>query len=261
MERKIMEVLRRMQTVINEEQIVELKTVLNMVFAGCDVLEETNLRIVDDSWRDDMDDFLMSKALEGLSVKTIDRYRYELTRMLSYINRSVRNITDRDISGYMQTYKRLRGISNQTLKNIRSVFSSFFIWLRDRGRIIKNPMALVEKIKVEKRIKKPFSDEERERMFRVCKNLRDKALLEFLYSTAVRVSELTRLNREDVCFSTKNLIVYGKGGKERKVYLNEKSSMYLQEYLLSRTDDNPALFVGVIAPYNRMTKAGVEDAI
>ena len=98
-------------------------------------------------------------------------------------------------------------------------------------------------------------------MFRACNSLRDKAMLEFLYSTAVRVSEFTRINRDDIRFGNKTLIVYGKGGKERRVYLNERTHMYLKEYLQSRTDDNPALFVSVRLPYERMTKAGVEDAI
>ena len=261
MERKIMEVLRRMQTVISEEQFGELKNVLNMVFAGCELVENTDLQVVDRSWVTDLEDFLMSKALEGKSPETVTRYRYELNRMLSYVNKGVSDILPGDISGYMRMYKRIRMVSNQTLKNVRTVYSSFFAWLRDRDRIRKNPMILVEDVKVESVIRKPFSDEDREKMFRACTNLRDKALLEFLYSSAVRVSELARLNRVDIRFSSKDLIVYGKGSKERRVYINERTNLYLREYLQSRTDDDPALFVGVIEPHGRMTKAGIEDAI
>mgnify|MGYP005760296203 FL=1 len=261
MERKIMDVLRRMQTIIGEQQLIELKNVLNMVFAGCELVEETGLRTVDQSWIRDMDDFLMSKALEGKSPETIKQYRYELNRMLSYVNKGVPDILPGDISGYMRMYKRLRQISNKTLKNVRTIYSSFFSWLRDRDRIRKNPMILVEDVKVETVIKKPYTDEEREKMLRSCTTLRDKAMLEFLYSTAVRVSELARLDRKDIRFGTKDIIVYGKGSKERRVYLNDRTNMYMREYLQSRTDDNPALFVGVKAPHRRVTKAGVEDAI
>ena len=186
MERKIMEVLRRMQTVIREDQLSELKNVLNMVFAGCELQENTELRVLDQSWVTDMEDFLMSKALEGKSPETIKRYRYELNRLLSYVNKSVLDILPGDISEYMRMYKRIRQVSNQTLKNVRTVYSSFFAWLRDRDRIQENPMTLVEDVKVESVIRKPYSDEERERMFRACTNLRDKALLEFLYSSAVQ---------------------------------------------------------------------------
>ena len=244
MEQKIMEVLRRMQTVISENQLAELKNVLSMVFAGCELQENTDLRVVDRSWMEDLEDFLMSKALEGKSPETIKRYSYELNRILSYINKCVTDILPGDISGYMRMYKRVRQVGNQTLKNVRTVYSSFFAWLRDRDRIRKNPMILVEDVKVESVIRKPYSDEERERMFRACTNLRDKAMLEFLYSSAVRVSELARLDRKDIRFGTKDLIVYGKGGKERRVYINERTNLYLREYLQSRTDDHPALFVG-----------------
>lgn len=258
MERKIMEVLRRMQDVLSESGLKELQLVLNMVFADCELMEETGIRVVERRWETDLEEFLISKALEGKSVETVNRYGYELNRLLSYINKAVIDILPADISGYMRAYKKIRKISNQTLKNVRAVYSSFFAWLRDRDRVRKNPMILVEDVKVEKIIRKPFTDEEREKMFRACTTLRDQALLEFLYSTAVRVSELTRLNRSDIRFGTKDLIVYGKGGKERRVYLNDRTHMYLREYLQSRSDNNPALFVGLKAPHNRLSKAGVE---
>lgn len=256
-----MEVLRRMQDIVDEEHLRELQSVLHIVFAGCDLVESTALRVQDDSWRDDLEDYLMSRALEGKSVQTIKRYRYELERLLLYINKAVINITDADISSYLRAYKRIRNVCNQTLKGVRAVYSSFFGWLRDRDRVRRNPMVLVEDIKVELKLGKPFTDEDREKMFRQCKSIRDKAMLEFLYSTAVRVSELAALNREDIRFSSKDLIVWGKGSKERRVYLNEKSSMYLREYLQSRADDNPALFVSCRSPHQRLTDKGIENVI
>ena len=261
MEGKIMEVLRNMQDVLQESQMKELQAVLRMVFAGCALQERAELAAVDDSWQADLDDFLTSKALEGKSAETVKRYRYELGRLLSYVNKAVGEVTDRDISGYLRAYKKLRNTSNQTLKNVRSVYSSFFGWLRDRDRIGKNPMMLVEDIKVEKILKKPYTDTERRRMLRNCRTIRDKAMLEFLYSTAVRVSELAALNREDIRWTTKDLIVFGKGAKERVTYLNERSNLYLKEYLESRMDDNPALFVSLRAPHKRLTKSGIENMV
>ena len=222
-----MEVLRRMPPVLEEGLLRELKNVLHMVFAGCDVAQKAEIQRLDNSWRIDMEDYLMSKALEGKSVDTVKRYRYELSRLLSYINKPVADITDGDISGYMRAYKSIREVQNSTLKGVRAVYSSFFVWLRDHDRIRKNPMVLVESIKVEKRVKRPFTDTEREQLLRNCATIRDKAMMEFLYSTAVRVSELASLNRDDIRWSSKDLIVYGKGGKERTVYLNERTNMYL----------------------------------
>ncbi len=261
-EQLINRILYCMQDVLQEEQLAELRSVLQNVLCTYKVeTERCEVRIIDDSWQDDLENYLMARALEGKSPETVKRYRYELSRLLSYINKAVTDITDADISGYMRTYKKIRNISNQTLKNIRAVYNSFFVWLRDRDRIRRNPMVLVEQIKVEKKLKKPYSDTERELMLRNCKTIRDKAILEFLYSTAVRVSELSALNREDIRFSTKDLTVFGKGAKERVVYLNERTHMYLKEYLESRTDNNPALFVSVKAPHDRLAKNGLEDIV
>ena len=262
MEQKIMEVLRRMQDSLQEGQLKELQVVLQVVLSNCSITQEKQeLRVTDRSWLVDLEEFLMSKALEGKSPGTVKRYRYELYRLLSYINKNVKDITDGNISGYMRTYKAIRQVTNQTLKNVRAVYSSFFIWLRDRDRIRKNPMALVEAIKVEQKIRKPYTDEERELLLRSCKTLRDKAMMEFFYSTAVRVSELAALNREDVHFVSKDLIVMGKGNKERTVYLNDRTNMYMKEYLESRTDNNQALFVSLKKPPGRLGKTGIEDII
>lgn len=262
MEQKIMDVLKRMQELLCEKHLKELQNVLRMVFVGCEIIQEKQeLRVSNNSWSVDLEDFLMSKALEGKSPNTVERYRYELQRLLSYVNKAVEDISDGDISNYMRAYKAIRQISNQTLKNVRAVYSGFFAWLRDRDRIRKNPMVLVEDIKVEKKIKKPFTDEERELLLRNCETLRDKAMMEFLYSTAVRVSELVALNRNDIRWTTKDLTVFGKGSKERTVYLNDRTNMYMKEYLETRTDDNEALFVSIRNPHERLSKRGIENII
>lgn len=262
MEQKIMEVLYRMQPILEKDQLKNLQDTLNVVFSGCNLVKEKQeLQTINRNWLSDMEEYLMSKALEGKSPATVHRYRYELQRLLSYVNKEVKNIRPDDISGYMRAYKRIRQVSNQTLKNVRAVYSSFFAWLRDRDRIGKNPMLLVEEIKVEVKIRKPYTDAERELLFRQCTSLRDKALIECFYSTAVRVSELASLDQTDIRFGIRDLTVFGKGGKERTAYLNEKSHMYLQEYLLSRQDNNPALFVSEKAPHQRLTKSGIEDII
>lgn len=261
-EQLINRVLYCMQDVLQAGQLAELRGVLQNVLCTYKVeSEKQELRGVDDSWQDDLEDYLMAKALEGKSVATIKRYRYELSRLLIYINKPVSRIRPEDISGYMRAYKKLRNICNQTLKNVRAVYSSFFSWLHDRGRTRMNVMIQVEQIKVEIKVKKPYSDEERERLFRSCTSVRDKAIVEMLYSTAVRVSELSALDISDIRFSTKDLTVFGKGAKERITYLNERSHMYLKEYLESRIDDDPALFVSERAPHRRLSKAGIEDII
>lgn len=261
-ETKIYDVIRRMTPHLNTTQLNELKQVLFITFESCDIIdksENTDVMVLEDSWKYDLQDFLTSKTLEGKTEQTLERYRYELVRLLQYLNKPTNGILPSDISKYMQCYKRIRNVSNSTLSGMRSCYSAFFGWCHDNDRIDKNPMVQVEKIKVPKTIREPYTDEEREKLFRAAKNIRDKAIIEFLYSTAVRVSELVNLDIKDINWSSKDLIVYGKGDKERTVYLNDKANMYLKEYLASRTDDNPALFVSLRAPHNRITKCGVED--
>lgn len=147
------------------------------------------------------------------------------------------------------------------MNNIRLVFNSFFRWLQRRKIIDRNPVDGLEPIKYRQVVKKPLSPEELERVRCACERERDLAIVEFLYSSAVRVSELTALNRDDICWESDDVLVLGKGNKEREVYLNARAHFHLKQYLATRTDDNPALFVAEKAPHERLTRAGVEYII
>lgn len=256
------QVLHNMSDVLDADGLMRLNEVLNAVFYNVE-FESKCFDLVEyqDDWRNDLDDFITSKTLEGRSQKTLDRYEYELNRLLQYINRPIKEIESDDISNFLRLYKSTKNVSNQTLKNVRAIYSSFFQWAFIKNRIRTNPSFNVEKIKVEDRIKNGFSEIEREKINRNCENIRDRAIVEFLYSTGVRVSEMQALNISDINFSTKDMVVYGKGNKERIVYLNDKSYMYLREYLNTRTDDNPALFVWNKPPYKRLSKSGIENVI
>ena len=129
MERKIMDVLCIMQSILTDEQLTELKNALNVVFARCEFTERAELQTMDCSWRNDLEDFLISKALEGKSPETVKRYNYELSRLLSYINKAVVDILPSDISTYMRVYKHIKKISNQTLKNVRDLLKLLFIFI------------------------------------------------------------------------------------------------------------------------------------
>ena len=102
---------------------------------------------------------------------------------------------------------------------------------------------------------------EREKLKNACEFLRDLALSEFLYASGLRVSEVASLDIDNIDFITKEASVIGKGAKERRFYLSEVCAEYLQQYLKSRTDNNPALFVAVKSPYKRLGKEGIEAAV
>ena len=255
-------VITAMMDIVNQTQMMKLKEVLYMCLNEYEITtRSTELMDVDNSYMHYLNMFLVRKKTEGKSDRTLKQYRFHLVNLLQTLNMQIEKITENDLFCYLARYKKDRNVTNIYLDGIRLVFSSFFGWLNAKGYIHKNPMMGIEPIKVEKRIKKPFTDEELEKLRRMCEYERDLALVEFLYSTGVRVSELVALNKKDIDFYGKNVIVYGKGSKERETYLTASSCLHLKTYLESRTDKSEALFVSSKAPYNRLTVAGVEKIL
>ena len=211
--------------------------------------------------QDYLQEFLDVKALEGCSKATIENYKFNLNKFLLGIGKDPTEIGTQDIRKYLADYKRERGVSNTTLDNMRRVFQSFFTWMHREGYIIKDPCAAVNKIRADKIIKNPYSDEEMELMREAAKNLREKAIIEVLYSTGMRIGELEKLNKDDIDFVNGKAIVFGKGAKEREVYFNVKAQLALKKYLENRNDTNEALFVGLQSPYNRLKVSTYEKIL
>lgn len=254
----VSEVMHRMYLELSVDQAKLLKTSLYVVLDKYDISERTaDLIPIDNTWNDDLQRFLERKAMSGKSEKTVERYRYILTKVLGYINKPIAEITEGDLNDFLQKYRTIRQVSNSTLEGFRLCMSSFFTWQHERGYIPRNPSRGVDPIKVPKKMKKAYSDEDMERIRRECTQLRDMAIVEFLYTTGVRVSELCSLNRDDIRITSREIIVYGKGAKERAVYMTPVSCMYLKAYLDKRTDDNPALFVSTRKPHDRLLPGGV----
>lgn len=211
--------------------------------------------------QDYLQEFLDVKALEGCSKATIENYKFNLNKFLLGVGKDPTEIATQDIRKYLADYKRERGVSNTTLDNMRRVFQSFFTWMHREGYIIKDPCAAVNKIRADKIIKNPYSDEEMELMREAAKNLREKAIIEVLYSTGMRIGELEKLNKDDIDFVNGKAIVFGKGAKEREVYFNVKAQLALKKYLENRNDTNEALFVSLQSPYNRLKVSTYEKIL
>ena len=255
----VMAILREMTPLLEQDQLDALKETVRAVLSGYEVQKrETSLMRTDQNGMNYLQVFLESFRQNGKSEGTIEQYRLHLSRMLSYVGKNVQEIEDDDLIDYIHKYKQIRKVSNRYLNSIRLVFNSFFRWLQRRKIILRNPVDGLDPIKYRQVVKKPLSPEELERVRCACEKERDLAIVEFLYSSAVRVSELIRLNREDICWESDDVMVLGKGNKEREVYLNARAHLHLKKYLESRTDDNPALFVSGRSPHERLTKAGVE---
>lgn len=202
--------------------------------------------------------FLAAKRVEGCSVKTLNYYQSVLLKLFSMVPVSVLHMKTEHIRSYLSAYADRIKCSKSNLDNIRRILSSFFTWLEGESYILKNPVRRIHKIKVDKTVKETYSDESMERMRDECQCLRDLAIIDLLASSGMRVGELVRLNREDIDFDNRECIVFGKGSKERSVYFDARTKIHLKNYLDSRTDDNPALFVSLLKPYNCLQISGVE---
>ena len=208
-----------------------------------------------------IDVFLAAKRIEGCSEKTEKYYRSTLKLFFSKIDKQYQRIGTNDIRVFLTNYQQSSGASKTTVDNVRRIISSFFAWLEAEDYIVKSPVRRIKKVKVGKKVKEVYSDETIEKLKAKAKNVRDLAIIAFLYSTGVRVGELVRLNIADVDFELRECVVLGKGNKQRKVYFDAVSKLYLQEYLQSRNDDCEALFCSLQAPIKRLEISGVEIAL
>ena len=205
--------------------------------------------------------FISAKKVEGCSLKSLLYYQTTIKKMLSVLNTIYFSITTEDIRLYLAKYQEKNGISKATIDNMRRIISSFFSWLENEDYITKSPARRIHKVKTGKVVKEIYTEESIELMRQNCKNKRDLAIIDMLYSTGMRVGELVKLNISDIDFAHKESIVLGKGNKQRRVYFDAKTKIHLEQYLVSRTDDNEALFVSMLAPHNRLEISGVEIAL
>lgn len=255
MEEKIVSVLNEMSEYLTVEQMKKLQEVIVKTFA------ENEASKKEISNNEFLKMFLDAKMIEGCSARTIKYYRVTIEHLLKNILSPIRKITTEMIREYLVEYQKINNCGKVTVDNIRRNISSFFSWLEEEDYILKSPMRRIHKIKTQKTVKNIISDEEIEKLRDNCKNIRDTAMIDLLYSTGIRVGELVKLNIEDINFSERECVVFGKGDKERKVYFDAKSKIHLKNYIESRNDDNPALFVTLNAPYDRLRISGVEIRI
>ena len=255
-------VLLAVREILTNDQLQAVQDALTLQLNAYEVQERTTEVATVDNTPDTMlAKFIATKRIEGKSEETLRRYHDVCYMMIHALCRPLHEITTYDLRYYLADYKRQRNVSNRTLDGMRRCLSSFFNWLSAEGWIGRNPCAALAQIKYTKIVKKPYSAPEMERLKQACTSLRDLALIELLYASGCRVSEVVRLNRSDINFLTNDAVVLGKGNKERKIYLTPVAMMHLTDYLNSRTDNNPCLFASLKAPHERLSKAGIETAL
>lgn len=259
-EKVIMEIEQGMLSCLDNQQREQLHRVLSICLNDVEIIYDSKKSAQEETQTNEslVESFISAKRIEGCSEKSLNYYKSTIDKMLNAINKGIMHITTDDLRNYLTNHQRINNSSKVTIDNIRRIVSTFFTWLEDEDYIIKSPARRIHKVKSAKTIKETYSDESLELMRDSCLELRDLAMIDLLASTGMRVGEMVLLNREDIDFNERECVVLGKGNKERIVYFDARTKIHLKNYLDSRKDSNPALFVTLRKPYNRLKIGGVE---
>lgn len=269
-------ILTQMRPYLNAATMDMLNQVIVSALFHVDVVEMETLPATRETTNEYILELYMMKKIPKLSKQTAQYYLLTIRHFIEFTNKSLLNITDMDVEYYLHHYAR-KGNAETTVNNERRNLSAFFTWMRKSHLITENPVDNVEKWS---EIEKPIDylrDWEMEALRDACKVkiqnkitkieeyrecLRDRALIEFLRSTAVRVGECVTVNMPDVNWQTGEVLIYGhKTRKYRTACLDDMAKYHLKKYIDSRTDNNEALFVALKAPYGRIHKEGIESAL
>lgn len=247
---------------LNVSNTTQILQVLDKVSTKYDIkLKETSLSVVVDELPELAKIYLVCKKIQGLSDATITNYRVFLQLFFRYVNKQPQTVTTNDIRIFLYKYQKEKEISFRTLDKYREYISRFFTWAHEDGYIEANPAKNVAPIKYEEKPREFLTQLELEYLRMACQSIKEKAIIEFLYSTGCRVSELSNVKKDDINWNDKSVHLFGKGKKHRASFINAKAEVVLLQYLNDRDDDCEYLFVSSRRPYRRMHKEGIEKIV
>ena len=222
---------------------------------------ETELVVYNDEMPALVKTYLVCKKIEGLSDATLYNYGHYLHIFFREIQKAPEQVTTNDIRVFLYRYQEQSKVSNRTLDKYREYISCFYQWAYDEEYVKRDPARTIKPIKYEVKPRQALTQIELEYIRRACKTLKEKAIIEVLYSTGCRVSELARLKKSDIDWNDKSVHLFGKGNKHRISFLNAKAEVALKEYLESRSDENKYLFVSDRRPHNPIKKEALEKIV
>lgn len=258
-EKLILEISNEMAGILSVEQLAKLNGVLLKSISKYTVsMGEQQVPSLATSNDTLLKAFLSAKQVEGCSQPTIRYYGNTIKLLADNMPKRFTDYSTEDIRAYLAVFQQKHNATKVTVDNVRRIFSSFFSWLEEEDFILKNPVRRIHKVKTGTQVREVLSDESLESIRDTCTRSRDLAMVDLLASTGMRVGELVKLNREDINFTERECVVFGKGNKQRIVYFNARAKIHLQQYLNERSDQNEALFVSLNNPQKRLQISGVE---
>lgn len=254
--------LVQLQSQFDKNQIYVILNCLDIAAYNYDISKkQTEIVKYEDQVPELVKTYIVCKKIDGLSRQTLYNYHMHLKNFFLYVRKSPYDITANDIRIFLYKYQECHKITNRSLDKIRQVINGFFQWTQDEEYILKNPAKNINQIKYESKPRQALSQIELEYIRRSCNTLRESAMIEVLYSTGCRVSELSNLKISDVDFAEKKVHLFGKGSKHRFSYLNAKAEVALKEYLKSRNDNCEYLFITERKPIKNLNKEAIEKII
>jgi len=248
-------IINKIMPMIKESDLDEIRMQIELAMYPYDIVQAERELVVYKKNETElaMQRFIAAKIARGCSPNTIEYYSNTL-RFLFFekLNKPYDQVTADDLRYYFAMRVNVDKVTKTTADNERRVLSSFYNWLSGEEVLIRNPMVKVDKIKKTKIKKQAFSHMEVEMIRNACRTNREKAFVEVLLSTWVRVSELIQIKISSI--RDDEIVVRGKGDKERIVYLNPKAILAINNYLAERSDKNPYLF-----PAAKYAGAGIKE--
>lgn len=205
--------------------------------------------------------YLATLKINGRSIGTIKTYNFHLIDFFINLSRPVNEITSADIYAYLFALQEKGTVSNRTIDHVRIIINTFLEWATTEGYIERNACRSIRPITYRERPRQPLTDIELEMVRDACRTERESAIVETLYSTGCRVTELAILEKGSVNFADRAVTLLGKGNKYRVSFLNARAELMLRKYLKTRTDDCPALIVTERKPIRPLTKETYEKIV
>lgn len=259
----ITELIEKLSYSYNEKDLKIIIREVNSALLNYEIKKIDSFSIV---LADDFNNILLKKyelkkQMAGLKQGSINQTLNATRNMLVALNKRCTDVTTQDVEQYLMSYKYTRDVSNSTLNNMKAWINNFYLFLFDEEIITRNPVAKVTKIKKDTIHDLPISKTEEEKLYANCKDLRDKAIIETLFATGCRVSELVGIKIKDIDFFKHEIYVIGKGNKSRTVPISEKALFHIQEYLNNRPAQSEYLFISKRRPFNNISVDAVQSTL
>lgn len=256
----VIKIISKVTTEYEEVDANKLRCILEKILSDYEIKPMTKeLTTTATDMQDKIYLYVASKKIDGVKVSTLKNYVLHLKRFAKFINKNVKDIETMDIRRYLAYLMQQLHLKDTTLETEKSILKSFFSWLTDEEYIAKSPAKKIKATKINRRLRNALDDEKLERLRDACKTPRQRALVEFFFSTGCRLSEVVSLNISDLNWNECTFRVTGKGNKERNAGFSKKARLYLKKYLASRADMScQALFVSEKKPYGRLKNRAIE---